>query len=158
MDVLRDVFPFNLPPGMAFFGVYAVFGIILAIAIKLLRDAVGSGLDRADASRIRTTAQHMGGYRAHAPGVVDTLGIASPEAVAKSRRENTSRPPRTHSRSVPESRILSLYSPLKSFTNLPGGAALGIVGVAHHNLWLAMCICAIVGVAALLERFYKPGT
>src|SRR5260370_12206860 len=44
---------------------------------------------------------------------------ASPEEISKSRPENTSRPPRTHLTSRPESRILLLHSPLKSIGTTP---------------------------------------
>src|SRR5260370_11632216 len=44
---------------------------------------------------------------------------ASPEEVSKSRPENTSRPPRTHLTSRPESRILLLHSPLESIGTTP---------------------------------------
>ena len=65
---------------------------------------------------------------------------------SKSRPENTSRPPRTHLMLRPESRILPRSQPF------------GNRWVPHQNLWVPHCCSTLVGVAALLERFYKPGT
>ena len=47
MNVLHDVFPFDLPPGMSFFWFYLLVGTVLGIGTKVLRDAIGRGLDRA---------------------------------------------------------------------------------------------------------------
>src|SRR5258708_29232589 len=59
---------------------------------------------------------------------------ASPEEASKSTPEKISRPPRTHLTSRPESRILPLYSPLKSL-----GYRIGNCGyrnaAARLSLW-----------------------